>query len=274
MSHAHELVALMRRPCPAHPTADAKCVLGDGTPACVDCARAEAVADARPTIAADDPRHGSTRGFHAGCRLVCCRAAIARYEKAGRLARLNGGLSVSALGAQRRIQALMRLGWTSQDIADAAGYHHRNAIFRILKGQNGRPCTWLERATADRIAVTFERLSMRVPDPSPARARCAAMATRNGWAPPLAWTNIDAPDDAPTGTYQAPTTVAEREADDRAKREADLEHAVEHGHTLHRVRADLGIGPDTVNAWCRRNDRQDLYKALAANTPRETAGAA
>jgi len=146
---------------------------------------------------ADDSRHGTTRGYHAGCRDICCRRAIARYEKAGRLARLQGGRAVPALGSQRRIQALMRLGWTSSDIADAAGWTHRNQVFRILKGQKGRPCVWLQRSTAEAVRDVYERLSMSLPEPTPTRARTRAKAQRMGWAPPLAWDDIDDPNERP-----------------------------------------------------------------------------
>lgn len=148
----------------------------------------------------EDPRHGSTKGYHAGCHQPCCLKAIARYEKAGRLARLNGGRAVPAIGAQRRLQALMRLGWTSTDIADAAGWSHRNHVFRIIKGQKGKPTTWLEKSTDATVRRVYELLSMSIPDPSPARARTRSLAAKKGYAPPLAWDNIDDIDEGSTVT--------------------------------------------------------------------------
>lgn len=145
----------------------------------------------------DDPRHGTTRGYHAGCHDLCCRRAMAKYEKSGRLARLNGGRAVPALGYQRRVQALMRLGWTSPDIARAAGWPHRNYVLRVINGQKGKPTTWLERKTADALAAAYDQLSMVTPEMTPTRARTKARATRLGYAPPLAWDDIDR-DDAPT----------------------------------------------------------------------------
>lgn len=147
----------------------------------------------------DDPRHGTTRGYHAGCREACCRAAIARYEKAGRLARLSGGRAVPALGAQRRIQALLCLGWTSTDIAHAAGWGNRNYVLRVLKGQKGKPTTWLEQKTHDTIARVYDDLSMRLPERTPQRARTQSIARRKGFVPPLAWDCIDDPGETPRG---------------------------------------------------------------------------
>lgn len=141
----------------------------------------------------DDPRHGTTRGFHAGCREVCCRRAHARYEKKRRLDRLRGGRAIPALGAQRRIQALMRLGWMATDIAEEAGWgrDHDNYVRRILKGQKGKPTRWLERATDATIRDVYERLSMRLPEMNQYRARTRAKAEAAGWPPPLAWDDID-----------------------------------------------------------------------------------
>lgn len=158
--------------------------------------------DPRPpsrVMAADDPRHGTTRGFHAGCREACCRAAIARYQKEGRHLRHQGLVrAVPAIGAQRRIRALMRLGWTGTDIAEALGWSHRNSVRRILVGQNGKPCNWIERRTHYAVAEVYERLCMVIPPRKPCRARTRTQSERKGWPPPLAWTNIDDPREKPT----------------------------------------------------------------------------
>jgi hypothetical protein len=146
-----------------------------------------------------DPRHGTTRGYHAGCHDACCRRAMARYEKAGRLARLNGGRAVPAIGAQRRIQALMALGWSSQAIATAAGQPHRNYVLRILNGQKGKPTLWVERKTHAWVSAVYEELSMRLPD-GPYADRTRQYAAAQGYAPPLAYDCIDDPNERPKGS--------------------------------------------------------------------------
>ena len=150
-------------------------------------------------IATDDPRHGQTRGYHAGCRERCCLDAMARDEKGARLDRLRGGRAIPALGYQRRIKALMRLGWSYQDIADAAGWPHRNYVRRIVVGQKGKPTRWIERATARTIGEVYERLCMTIPQ-GPYANRTRLLAERKGYAPPLAWDDIDH-DPAPRGQY-------------------------------------------------------------------------
>jgi hypothetical protein len=111
-------------------------------------------------IASDDARHGTTRGYHAGCHERCCRQAMTRREKYLKLLRHRGmQTSVPACGAQRRIQALMWAGWSATDISTAAGWSHRNAVHRILKGQKGKPTVWLERKTHDAVAPNVGTLS-------------------------------------------------------------------------------------------------------------------
>lgn len=151
----------------------------------------------------DDPRHGTTRGYHAGCHEACCRRAMARYEKAGRLARLNGGRAVPALGAQRRLQALMRLGWSSHRIAAEAGLPHRNHVWRIIHGQKGRPTVWIQRSTHAWVCEVYERLSMTVPEGHYV-TRTRDFAEQQGWAPPLAWDDIDDPAERPAGHRTQP----------------------------------------------------------------------
>lgn len=132
---------------------------------------------------ADDPRHGTTKGYAAGCRRQCCRQAMSRYDKKRKLTILESGagFSVSALGAKRRLEALMALGWSADALAAELAWGHRNDVNRI------RSCKWLERKTNESINVLFDRLCM-TPGPS---AITKTRAARQGWLPPLAWDDID-----------------------------------------------------------------------------------
>jgi len=204
----------------------------------------------------DDPRHGTTRGYHAGCRDSCCRAAIAAYEKRGRTNRHRGVTrAVPAIGAQRRIQALMALGWTSADIAAAAGWRDRNRVLCILNGQKGKPTTWVQRGTHDTICDVFRRLAMRIPEHAPHRARTRTMARRKGYAPPLAWDNIDNPREKPKAEYKP------REA--TSTRAAELLHLAHMGGNLEDACAELDLDRDALWVWCKRVGHLDLYERLA-----------
>jgi hypothetical protein len=163
----------------------------------------------RTPLTADDPRHGTTRGYHAGCHEPCCRDAMTRREKYLKLLRHRGmQTSVPACGAQRRIQALMWAGWSATDISTAAGWSHRNAVHRILKGQKGKPTVWLERKTHDAVAAVFRDLWAKTPT-SKYAGRTATAARAKGYLSALAWDDIDDPDEQPNVGTLSPTRVAD-----------------------------------------------------------------
>lgn len=146
-----------------------------------------------------DPRHGTYAGALAHWRdgeKVCaeCGSAATRYMKRRRLAIQNGEpLSIPRLGSQRRIQALMTLGWTHADIARACGLADRKSVRRILcGGERG-----VYRKTASAIAAAYDAMSMAVPEMTSVRSRAKNMALRAGYAPPLAWNDIDDPNERP-----------------------------------------------------------------------------
>ena len=154
----------------------------------------------------DDPRHGTTAGYAFGCRCPDCSWAIVRYEKGRRLAQLRGvPYRFPAIGTQRRIRALMRLGWTAQHIADACGWKSGESVNNIARRK------FVYRDSAERVADAYEAMSMRLGPSVQTRKR----AERNGWPPPLAWDDIDN-DAAPKGK---PRTRSNRPVD-------EIDHAV------------------------------------------------
>lgn len=147
----------------------------------------------------EDPRHGTVAGYNRiPCREECCKAAYRRYRKAWHLERGRGQHRViSALGAQRRIQALAALGWSNASVARAAGlspeYLHRILDYATVR-----------RETHKRIDDVYQRMSMTLPTEHPQTISATRnRAARNGWASPLAWENIDDPAEKPAGRYQA-----------------------------------------------------------------------
>lgn len=199
----------------------------------------------------DDARHGTTRGFHAGCRNTCCRRAIARDEKARRLDKLSGGRAVPALGAQRRLRALMALGWSTTAIAQHAGLNHRNGVLRIVNGQKGKPTTWLEKKTNDWVCAVYDQLSMQIPDGTYAN-RTRLYAQRQGWPPPLAYENIDDPQDTPTAWAYTP-----------AWRGHTIHDLIDQGANLTTACRSLGLSINSLNSWCNNNGMSAEYRTLA-----------
>lgn len=82
---------------------------------------------------------------------------------------------VPRVGAQRRIQALLAIGWTHAHMRAESG-----VLTHVLLAQAGE---WVTQRNHNRVRAMYERLSM-TPGPSDlTRARAA----RRGYAPPLAW---------------------------------------------------------------------------------------
>ncbi len=209
----------------------------------------------------DDPRHGHMPGFNAGCRCERCRAACAKYQKKGRLHRLrNDPRAIPAVGSQRRIQALMCLGWSSSDIADAAGWTHRNQVFRILRGQKGRPCSWLRKQTAEKIVQVYAELSMRLPEMTPQRHRTVAYAKRYGYAPPLAWDDADLDD--PNAKPHVESILRKSHEEVTQQRRATLHDLDAWGLGISEACRRLDASRPALEHWARRHDERAVFQRL------------
>jgi transposase len=152
-------------------------------------------------VTPDDPRHGTYAGYIAHAfsdRSPCgpCKAGNAAYKRRQRAQyylRRTDTLKCSSVGSVRRVQALVALGHSLKDIAEATGLNASTVS------------NWLNRVgptvlteTADRIADVYARRCMTVPQGWIAE-RARRKAERAGWAPPLAWDDIDDPNCLPTG---------------------------------------------------------------------------
>lgn len=113
-------------------------------------------------------------------KVTTARALLAVTE-ADILARSNPLGFVRRVGAARRVQALLAIGWRHEDISAAmrdAGTGCRVWSHLVLS-QRG---AWINRATHDAVVHAYDKLSMR-PGPS---ARTRARALKAGFVPPLA----------------------------------------------------------------------------------------
>lgn len=99
--------------------------------------------------------------------------------------------TLDATGTTRRLQALGALGYTSRDIATDSGIPH-DYTRKLMQG--GRPTVTV--GTAERVRRCFDRLSMVRPSGWLAD-RQRRQAAEKGWNPPLAWDDIDNPDEQP-----------------------------------------------------------------------------
>lgn len=99
-------------------------------------------------------------------------------------------MSVLAIGARRRVQALAARGWPMRCVAERLGMDTADLCAMIKQRA-------IKRARWEQIAAVYEELWL-APGPSEITARRAAKA---GWPPPAAWDDelIDHPQARPAG---------------------------------------------------------------------------
>lgn len=152
-----------------------------------------------------DPRHGTRPGYYAHRKVgetACnpCKAAAAKAEQNRQLSLMRGiNGRLDPTGTRRRLQALAWLGYGWKELAEHIGAQE-NMVIRWAR--RDAPGSYVFRDTAAKVADVYERLSMRpAPTDTTAQKNTAARARnrarRNGWLPPLAWDNIDNPNERP-----------------------------------------------------------------------------
>lgn len=110
-------------------------------------------------------------------------------------ARFEGEGIVDATGTHRRIRALQALGWTQRAMCVDLGWRHRRLSAVFVRPR-------ITTANARAISEMYERLAGT---PGPCE-RTRMIAARKGWLPPLAWDDIDNPDEQPAiGDSEAAT---------------------------------------------------------------------
>lgn len=118
---------------------------------------------------------------------------------------------VPALGTRRRAHALLAIGWSLTSQAQMLGYLP-SAYRRMLRQ------TRLQRRTTQSVASLFDQLWDR-PAAGEQGKRMRRWAAQRGYAPAMAWDDIDDPDAEPQGVRgepPAPEAVRARDANLRA----------------------------------------------------------
>lgn len=200
-----------------------------------------------------DPRHGQYAGavahwFDGERPCDECAQAEWRYRKRRKLDALRGRpRSVLAIGTLRRVQALNALGYASTQIAEEAGLS-----IATLRSIGYHDAQTIHRTTADAVARAYERLCMTRPEGGYAH-RSRNMARRKGWLPPLAWDDIDDPDERPGDCH-----FVEIDRSEAIRELADM------GLGITQAARRLQMKPDALEKWCSRHRMRDVYRRLAA----------
>jgi hypothetical protein len=105
------------------------------------------------------------------------------------------GHHVPAHGTRRRLEALAALGWPPKTISARAGLHP--GFGRCFFYQN---YDRVKASTADAIDAVFRELCMTPAPESAVSAQMRSRAQTQGWLPPLAWDDIDDPNEVPSVT--------------------------------------------------------------------------
>lgn len=157
---------------------------------------------------------------------------------------------VQALGAHRRVQALVARGWSISKIAVQLGWSGAN-FWQMMQ----RPM--IEVATFRAIAALYEQLWDQEPPRDEWHAKTAYTRSLNyaqhrGWLPPLAWDDID---NDPTPEAEEPTeqTKGERILE-------DVEWLLDAGESPELILTTLGRSADAVAKLADRHGRRDLAR--------------
>lgn len=162
------------------------------------------------------------------------------------------------IGVRRRVRALTSLGHSAAAIARSAGLS-RTAV-EVLRTDDA--ATFVRRPTAAAILTAYADLSMKLPANETPRERSVvtrskSLALRNRWAPPLAWTNIDDPNDTPAGVTYVPASRLELVSDLHSQ-----------GANVTEVCRALDISRSALQKWCGNNGMSPVFRELAAREVR------
>ncbi|GMA26166.1 hypothetical protein GCM10025864_39250 [Luteimicrobium album] len=150
--------------------------------------------------------------------------------------------TIRSRGAVRRIRALHALGWRLVDIAAETGYSTTNLAMIAHRDAN------IDVKKHERINAAYEHLSGSV-GPS---ERTRQVAIGRGWAPPLAWNDIDA-DDEPRGVRRKERHVLDLD---------EFVSLVRMGESVYMASKRLGSNPRSILRVAERRGRGDIARLV------------
>lgn len=217
----------------------------------------------------DDPRHGTRAGYDAHRRVkdpACdpCKRAAAREEARRQLLASRGvKLRLHPCTIQRRLQALVAIGYSYQQLDRELqiGFGHSR---QLAVG----PRAYVRRETYDKVRAVYDRLCM-TPAPRDTQGQrqgythAIKTAQLHGFAPPLAWDDdkIDDPDAKPYvatvwGEKAPPSAhLPGYPVDKLQARAAILRDCHDRRTTAQAAARELGMSSkDTLEKWCAKHE--------------------
>lgn len=175
--------------------------------------------------------------------------------------RPNARGSVPAIGARRRLQALMVMGWRHQDLAPLLGFRTAN-----LNHQAG---DWISKQKHEGVKELYDRLwNVK----GPAGQQSLSRIAKAGYAPPLAWDDdtIDDPNAVPD---LGARVYAQGMAPEGAPRHTDavledVEFLLDDGCTWQELLYRLECSTEALERLLHRAGRGDLITRAKSMTER------
>jgi hypothetical protein len=153
---------------------------------------------------------------------------------------------VDRSGTQRRLRALIALGWTARHLTRRLGMSSRT--MGMLTADHGTPILASTRA---KVAALYDELALVVPAPSRGTTVARGIAHGRGWVPPLAWDDdtIDDPDALPDTARPAARRSSEELVEDY------LDTMWEHRGDVRSAAVRLGVSLGSLEQALRRARR-------------------
>ncbi|MEE6295165.1 hypothetical protein [Georgenia wangjunii] len=208
------------------------------TPGCTPVAIGEAAGLARTTV------HTMLHLRRPKVKVATARAILAITPDVV-LNRSNPDAFVPGIGTRRRVRALIWMGWTHEAMKEESG---------VTTNVLARSREHVRQFTHDAVAEMYDRLSMRE-GPS---ARNRERAVRRGYAPPLAWEDIDNPDEVPSHTALPARQFGGRDGIDLD----DFAFLVRSGELPERAARRCGVDLRSVQTRAYRDGRRDVLTLM------------
>lgn len=169
---------------------------------------------------------------------------------------------VPNIGARRRVQALLAIGWRYQDLTPQLGFNSSAVVLQAGE--------WITRRKHDRVKELYDLLWNTK---GPATAVSLNRASVAAYAPPMAWDDetMDDPNATPN-TNPVPQTADDGDTDTSSRRMKnlveDVEFLITTGVAWEHIPARLNTGAFALERALYRLKRHDLVARAKTNTNR------